>query len=121
MDRAPVRLTVPMIDTVVDTLASCTAKSDWSIAAASVEATHAHLLLTYTTRDVDQTVKWIKDQATKGIHRDTSYDGPVWCKGKWRTFIFDDEVWQAARTYIEQHNVRRGAGPHPYPFVTPHP
>lgn len=116
--HAPARLTPPMIAAVVNTLGNCATQSDWSIAAASVESTHTHLLLTYTGRDVDNTVKWIKDQVTKAIHRHTRHTGPVWCRGKWRTFIFDDDVWQAARTYIERHNLRRGVGHRPYPFIT---
>ncbi len=117
MSHPPVRLTATMIAAVVDTVGDCAANSDWSITAASVEATHSHLLLTYTERNIDNTVKWIKDQATKSIHRRTSHGGPVWCKGRWRTFIYDEDAWEAASAYIERHNVRRGVGPHPYPFL----
>jgi REP element-mobilizing transposase RayT len=117
MKRAPVRLSSAMIDSVIEVLADCTAESDWSIAAASVETTHSHLLLTYTERNVDKTVKWIKDRTVKAIHRRTPHDGPVWCKGKWRSFIFDLDVWQHALEYIEQHNICRGAGPRPYAFI----
>jgi REP element-mobilizing transposase RayT len=115
--HAPVRLTGPMIATVIETLADCVAESDWSVAAASVESTHSHLLLTFTQRSIDDTVKWVKDRATKAIHRDTPHTGPVWCKGKWRSFVFELDLWEAARTYIEAHNVRRGMGPRPYPFI----
>jgi len=118
MKHPPVRLSDAMISLVVATLAECVAQSDWSIVAAAVEATHGHLLLTYTERDIDTTVKWIKDRTTKTIHRRTPHDGPVWCKGKWRSFIFDLDMWQHALEYIEQHNVRRGVGPRPYPFIT---
>jgi hypothetical protein len=38
----------------------------------------------------------MKDQLTKAIHRDTLHTGPVWCKGAWRSFVFDTAVW---RTY----------------------
>jgi REP element-mobilizing transposase RayT len=114
----PVRLSPPMIQSVTQTIASCAAESDWKVVAASIESTHAHLLLTYTDRNIDNTIKWIKDQATKAIHRETPHDGPVWCKGRWRSFVFDDDIWQAVRNYIEDHNVRRGAGRRPYSFLT---
>jgi len=110
-----VRLDNAMVGVFVDTLGTCAAESDWTIAAASIEPTHAHLLLTYTEREIDHTIKWIKDQATKAIHRQTPHDGPVWCKGKWCSFLFEDVTWQAVMTYIERHNVRRGLSPRPFP------
>ena len=119
MKHPPVRLSGEMIELTLETLADCAAVSEWSIVAASVETTHSHLLLSYTERAIDKTIRWIKDQTTKAIHRRTPHDGPVWCKGKWRSFIFDLEVWQHAMEYIEQHNVRRGVGPRPYPFIAP--
>lgn len=112
-----VRLDAAMERAVTDAIGRCRAESDWWIAAASIEATHTHLLMTYTERDVDNTVKWIKDQTTKAIHRETSHAGPVWCKGSWRAFVFDTAVWRNTRLYIERHNVRRGAGPRPYSFI----
>ena len=118
MNHPPVKLNSDMLSTLTDTLAECTASSDWSIAAASVETTHSHLLLTYTERNIERSVKWIKDRTTKAIHRDTSHHGPVWCKGKWRSFIFDLDLWENSVEYIEKHNVRRGAGPRPYQFIT---
>ena len=113
----PVRLGPDMIAAVVDTLVLCAGESDWRIAAASIESTHTHLLLTYTRRNIDVTVKWIKDRATKAIHANTPHQGPVWCKGKWRSFVFHEEGWDSVRTYIELHNERRGVGMRPYPFL----
>jgi REP element-mobilizing transposase RayT len=115
--HAPVRLSPDMINAVAATLAICVADSDWSIVAASLEKTHTHLLLTYTQREIDRTIKWIKDRATKAVHRRTRHQGPVWCKGKWCSFVFDRDAWHRARTYIELHNLRRGVGPKPYPFI----
>lgn len=111
------RLDASMRAVVADVVAACRAESDWRIVAASIEATHTHLLLTYTNRDVDATIKWLKDCATKAVHRRTAHRGPVWCKGKWRSFIADEAAWQNARRYIERHNERRGVGPRPYDFL----
>jgi REP element-mobilizing transposase RayT len=115
--HSPVRLDAKMQSVVADTISRCHAESDWQIAAASIESTHTHLLLTYTKRDIDHTIKWLKDQMTKAIHRNTSYTGPVWCKGSWRSYIFEDEVWLNTQAYIQRHNERRGQGPRPYPFI----
>jgi REP element-mobilizing transposase RayT len=114
----PVRLDGPMQAVVAETIGQCRDKSDWRIAAASIEATHTHLLLTYTERDIDNTVKWLKDQMTKSIHRKTHHNGPVWCKGRWRSFIFEPAIWQNTRRYIERHNERRGVGARPYAFIS---
>lgn len=54
----PVRLDAAMQAVVAEAIARCRAESDWRIAAASIEATHTHLLMTYSDRDVDNTVKW---------------------------------------------------------------
>jgi REP element-mobilizing transposase RayT len=118
MRHPPVRLSDAMIRLVGGKLGECAADSDWSVSACSIEATHCHMLLTYTDRNIDNTVKWLKDQATKAIHTATSHAGPVWCKGRWRSFIFDLDRWEQAKTYIEQHNVRRGLPARPYPFIT---
>ena len=117
MKHPPVRLDDSMIRAVVDRFAECVGESDWSVAAASIESTHTHLFLTYTNRHIDKTIKWLKDQTTKAIHRSTVHGGPVWCKGRWRTFIFDEDKWEETVKYIENHNVRRGVGRRPYPFV----
>jgi REP element-mobilizing transposase RayT len=106
-----------MISTVAATIGQCLHESDWRIAAGSIESTHTHLLLTYTERDIDNTVKWLKDQTTKAIHRGTSHAGPVWCKGSWRSFVYDPIIWRNTRRYIERHNQRRRVGPRPYPFI----
>ncbi len=119
MECPPVRLDEGMIEIVLGVLAECATASDWAIAAASVEASHSHLLMTYTERPVDGTIKWIKDRSTKAIHGRTPQAGPVWCKGKWRSFLFDLDEWQRVQEYIEQHNIRHGIGPRPYPFIEP--
>jgi REP element-mobilizing transposase RayT len=103
-----VLLNPAMLAAVEDAIGMCRRQSDWRIAAASIESTHTHLLLTYTERDIDTTAKWLKDQTTKAVHRQTSHAGPVWCKGRWRGFIFDPLKWRNTRLYIERHNERRG-------------
>ena len=117
MTHRPVRLSDAMLLAVEDAIGKCAAQSDWKIVAASLETTHVHLLLTYTARDIDNTVKWLKDQGTKSVHKTTPHQGPLWCKGRWRGFIYDPLAWHNTRRYIEAHNERRGVGPRPYPFL----
>lgn len=110
-------LNAEMTQAVIDAICDCVDESDWSIVAGSVEATHTHLLLTYTERDINITAKWLKDKTTKEVHKTTSHKGPVWCKGRWRGFVFDPLMWDNTKAYIERHNERRGQGPRPYPFI----
>ena len=117
MKHPRVMFTPQMVDAATSAVERCAATSDWSIVAASVESTHTHLLLTYTLRNIENTVKWLKDQTTKAVHRETAHTGSVWCKGHWRGFLFDPIMWRNTVRYIEQHNVRRGVGPRPYSFL----
>ena len=110
-----------MIERMVRAIGECVAKSNGglAIAAMSIEPTHMHLLIPYNGRDIDVTAKWIADQTTKAVHRATAHDGPVWSKGKWRSFVFDAAYWANIGAYIHRHNERRGLPADPYPFITP--
>jgi REP element-mobilizing transposase RayT len=121
MKTPPVRFTGNMIDAIVDAIAECVAQSNGGlpIAAMTIEPTHMHLLIAYSGRDIDVTMKWIADQTTKVVHRMTSHRGPVWSKGKWRSFIFDVSYWANTGAYIRRHNERQGLAADPYGFITP--
>ena len=119
MKHPPTRLDNAMIQAVADAVRESAGKSDWRVVAAAIEATHMHLLLTYTERDIDGTAKWLAQETTKRVHRDTRFAGPLWCEGKWREFIFDEPHWQNVRSYIERHNVRRGLPTRPWDWITP--
>ncbi|HEX4147744.1 MAG TPA: transposase [Pirellulales bacterium] len=116
MKHPPVRLDAEMAAAVVEAIGGCAAESDWTIEAAAVEATHTHLLLTYSTREIAPTIKWLKDRTTKAVHAKTAHRGPVWCKGHWCSFVFEQSAWKNIRSYIERHNLRRDLGPRPYDF-----
>ncbi|MCZ6861546.1 MAG: transposase, partial [Alphaproteobacteria bacterium] len=83
-----------MIDAVLSAIGTCAKKSQWSIVAASIEPTHTHLLISYSGRDIHTTAKWIADQTTKAVHRTTQHQGPVWAKGKWCSYVFDESRWR---------------------------
>ncbi|MEM6552308.1 MAG: transposase [Planctomycetota bacterium] len=119
MKHPPARLTSAMSQQVITTIGKCEASSSWRIVAASVEPSHTHLLVTYSERAIDNTVKWIKDRCTKAIHLHTDHSGPVWCEGRWRSYIFDDMTWTNTTDYIRRHNLRRGEPADPYPWITP--
>lgn len=117
MKHPPVRWTSEMIDVMVDVLGACERASPWTIAAAAIEPTHFHVLITASNLDINRTVKWIAQQMTKAIHQRTDHARPVFAKGNWCEFIFDQSHWINVISYIERHNVRRGMNSRPYPFL----
>lgn len=118
MKYQPTRLTPAMMTAVADAIGACEKGSDWGIVAAAIEATHMHLLLTYTERDIDRTAKWLAQQTTKEVHRRTPFTGPVWCDGKWLEFVFEQSHFENVRQYIQRHNVRRGLPARPWAWIT---
>jgi REP element-mobilizing transposase RayT len=119
MRHRQTRLDEQMIRTIAQTMAELVRRSQGglSIAAMAIEPTHMHLLIRPTGRDIETTAKWIADQTTKAVRRRTGHAGPVWSKGRWLGFVFDESGWEATRRYIERHNERRGLGPRPYAFI----
>jgi REP element-mobilizing transposase RayT len=118
MKHPPTLFCPAMIDAIAAAVGHCVADSDWQVAAATVERTHMHLLLTYTERDIDCTAKWIAQMTTKEVHRMTDFTGPVWCEGKWLEFVFDERHWDNLRQYIERHNLRRGLPAKPWHWIS---
>jgi hypothetical protein len=51
------RFTFEIIQAIADAVGKCMRESDWGVEAAAIEPTHMHLLLTYSERDIDGTVK----------------------------------------------------------------
>jgi len=117
MKHPPVRFTPEILRQIEFTIETCQRQSAWKIAAASVEATHLHLLIPYTAQDIHGTAKWLGQQMTKAIHQFTSHEGPVFCKGHWLQFIFERTHWENTIAYVERHNVRRGESARPYSFL----
>jgi hypothetical protein len=119
MQYPAVRLTGRMTEAVVAAIGDCISASagDLTVVAAAIESTHMHLLIPYSGRDINRTAKWLADQTTKRIHQMTDHRGPVWGKGKWCSYVFDERHWQGARQYIERHNLRHGRMARPYPFI----
>ena len=85
-------------------------ESQWDVIAFAVEQTHLHLLITYAPVNLDRTCKWLAQEMTKAVHASTPHTGPVFAKGKWATFIFDQGHWNNTVRYIERHPGARPVG-----------
>ena len=118
MKHKPVRLDQAMMGAVVGAVQQCASSSPWQIAAASVESTHMHLLISYSGLDIKRTIKWLAQQTTKSVHNQTDHVGPVWCEGYWCSYVFDTDYWTNLVQYIQRHNLRRTKSAQPYSFRT---
>ncbi len=119
MNHPAVQFRDAMLEAIEDAICRCVATSNGglSIAAATIEATHMHLLIPYSGRDIHKTVKWLADQTTKAVHRNTAHAGPVWCNGKWCSFVFDESQWRNTISYIERHHTTVCRSARPYAFI----
>ena len=118
MKHPPVRWTDAMIDVIARQVGRCADESDWDLVAASFEPTHMHLLMSYHTRDIDKTCKWMAQQAAKAVHAEADHTGPVFAKSNWCSFVFDPRIWTNTERYIDRHNERRGVPAKPYPWLS---
>jgi len=117
MKHAPVRWDVEMQQTITDALGVCAANSPWNVESYAIEETHFHAILSQSPLNIDRTVKWVAQEMTKAVHRRTAHTGPVFCKGRWLQFIFDEPHYANLTRYIESHNIRRGLPAKPYDFL----
>ncbi len=104
----PVPWSEAVCETLVLTIERCAAESPWDAVAFAVEPTHLHLLITYAPMNLDRTCKWLAQQMTKAVHTQTTHTDPVFAKGKWATFIFDESHWRNTLRYIQRHPGSRG-------------
>lgn len=120
MTHPAVALDTSMAHCIAETLGDLIATSEGGlrIGAAAIEPTHMHLLLAATGRDIQRTARWLADQTTKAVHRETGHTGPVWAKGKWVACIDEPAYWQNVKAYIQRHNLRWGLHADPYDWIT---
>jgi REP element-mobilizing transposase RayT len=112
----PLKWDNAMMRVIAQTLGDCAKASPWKIMAASIEPTHFHALLTDSPVDIERSVKWIAQEMTKAVHRQTTHAGPVFCKGRWLQFIYDQSHWDNIIGYIDAHNARHGLPARPVDF-----
>jgi hypothetical protein len=117
MKHPPVRWDSEMQQAISAALAVCAGSSPWNVLSYRIEETHFHALLTPSPLNIDRTVKWVAQQMTKSVHSMTTHAGPVFCKGRWLQFIFEDSHFANLTRYIKLHNTRRGLPANPLAFL----
>jgi len=103
MQYPPVHWSPTTCKHLATTIKQCADQSSWNIAALAIEPTHLHLLITYAPLNLGRTCKWLTQQMTKTVHTHTNHTGPVFAKGRWATYLFDDKHWKNAMHYIQNH------------------
>ncbi len=121
MKHPPLQFTAAMIEATANELGRLIAQSRGGlrVSAAAIESTHMHLLLPYTGRDIDRTAAWVSHQTTRAVGRVMNRNRPVWAKGCWRVFVYDEAQWAATSRYIRRHHERAGRAAAPYDWITP--
>ncbi|HWB53531.1 MAG TPA: transposase [Tepidisphaeraceae bacterium] len=106
MKHPAVRFSESMMNAISQTIDHCEDESEWSVAARAIVPTHLHLLISYTTGSIEGTVKWLSQEMTKAIHKRPPYAGPVFAKGHWIEFVFDESHWMNLIAYISRHPIK---------------
>ncbi len=88
--------------------------------AAGIEDNHVHLLLGPLEEDLDRYVGRLKGQTSSVLKRlpGNGSRTHIWTAKFWRVFLYDNLALQTVRSYIINHNIRRGMRADPYPWVT---
>lgn len=89
--------------------------------ACAIEPTHVHLLIGPVREDIGRFVGRLKGTTSSALldHPDNWGRRRIWTSGYWKVFLFDIDARFAVERYIQQHNVRAGRPPSPYPWLTP--
>jgi REP element-mobilizing transposase RayT len=92
------------------------------IHAATIHATHAHLVIAPLHTAVDTFIATLKYRSARRVnqHRRTAgiaTSRSVWTEGRFVRYLFDDEHLHNAIEYVREHNRRVGRPDDPYPWV----
>jgi hypothetical protein len=94
----------------------------WRVYAATVQATHAHLIfapLREDITDVIATLKYRSACAVLELRRNTRQEvgRSLWTEGQYPVFIYDNDHLHNAIEYVRGHNLRAGREADPYPWI----
>jgi len=91
----------------------------WAYAAA-IEPNHIHLLLAPINEPIGTVVGRLKGKTSSSLLalRQNEARTRTWTARYWKVFLFDIDSLEAAKIYIEAHNLRRGLAATPYPWIS---
>ncbi len=107
-------------DTVAENIGQI-ARNGVGLHAAAIEPTHVHLLAGPITEDVGRfagRLKGMTSSAVLGVPGNGRRKR-TWTSGYWKVFLYDLESMVAVKSYIDDHNLRRGLPAEPFDWLTP--
>jgi hypothetical protein len=93
--------------------------------AATVQATHSHLVLAPTDADIKTVIARLKRRSASAVltHRRSNAVVPIprslWTEGQFFTYIFEEAHLVNVIEYVRDHNRRAGLPPNPYEWIDP--
>jgi REP element-mobilizing transposase RayT len=92
-----------------------------SVYAAAIETMHVHLLLGPVRESIGTVAGRLKGRTSSDVLALPHNQGRerTWTAKYWKVFVFDAMALAAVKEYIENHNVRRGLAPAPFPWISP--
>jgi REP element-mobilizing transposase RayT len=98
------------------------------VLAATIQATHCHLILAPLKEHIDNVVARLKYRSASAVlqQRRKNLTGTVglcsslWTYGKFITFIYSHSHLQNAVGYVRRHNERDGLPADPYDWIAPY-
>lgn len=90
--------------------------------AATIQATHVHIVFSPLRLDVLKVIAKLKYRAVLDARRNMRRDdipATLWTEGQFPVFIFDIDHLQNAIEYVRRHNTRAALPADPYAWITP--
>ena len=91
------------------------------IYAAAIESTHVHLLLAPVQEAIGTVAGRFKGKTSSDILALPHNHGRerTWTAKYWKVFLFDALALETVKSYIAEHNIRRGLPASPFPWISP--
>jgi REP element-mobilizing transposase RayT len=130
MTKGAVILTPAERELVAEMFGFTVRQQNHRVLAATVQATHCHLILAPLKENIDNVVARLKYRSASAVlqrrrENPTGTVGPcvprsLWTGGKFITFIYSHAHLRNAVGYVRRHNEREGLPADPYDWISPY-
>lgn len=130
LQYAPVRFTGAQARAIAKGFTVATTEYDYRIHALAILPDHAHVVLAWNQRDVNDIAQHLKAKATRQLsdeklhplvaHKTKGRTPSPWARKHWSPFIQSPEHMRQAIRYVEQNPIKAGLPPQRWHVVTPY-
>ena len=94
---------------------------DCRVHACAIERSHVHLLTGPIREHISRFIGRLKGTSSSALLKlpDNWNRKRIWTAGFWKVFLFNAEAMPVVRSYIEDHNLRRGMPAAPWDWIHP--